>query len=162
MGIFSYPVTVAYDELKTECGIDLIQEIGKEKERSFMNGINRAVYDGCIYLTGASDLKDRIIQANPDCATGDQARVAHSGDLYAGIGRRGNGERYHDYGGRAKGRGVAYGASEQDDMFRCGGRVESMPRADFVRRGGNINAVTRKSGFCLYVDRQKRQRAIEI
>ena len=43
MGIFSYPVTVAYDELKTECGIDLIQEIGKEKERSFMNGINRAV-----------------------------------------------------------------------------------------------------------------------
>lgn len=63
MGIFSYPVTVAYDELKTECGIDLIQEIGKEKERSFMNGINRAVYDGCIYLTGASDLKDRIIQA---------------------------------------------------------------------------------------------------
>ena len=69
MGIFSYPVTVAYDELKTECGIDLIQEIGKEKERSFMNGINRAVYDGCIYLTGASDLKDRIIQANPDSAT---------------------------------------------------------------------------------------------
>ena len=69
MGIFSYPVTVAYDELKTECGIDLIQESGKEKERSFMNGINRAVYDGCIYLTGASDLKDRIIQANPDCAT---------------------------------------------------------------------------------------------
>ena len=47
----------------------MIQEIGKEKERSFMNGINRAVYDGCNYLTGASELKDRIIQLNPDCAT---------------------------------------------------------------------------------------------
>ena len=34
MGIFSYPVTVAYDELKTECGIDLIQEIGKEVRRT--------------------------------------------------------------------------------------------------------------------------------
>ena len=79
MGIFSYPVTVAYDELKTECGIDLIQEIGKEKERSFMNGINRAVYDGCIYLTGASDLKDRIIQANPDCA--QAIYMLESGDV---------------------------------------------------------------------------------
>ena len=69
MSIFSCPVTITYDELKTECGIDLATEVGKEKERSFMNGINRAVYDGCIYLTGASDLKDRIIQANPDCAT---------------------------------------------------------------------------------------------
>ena len=61
MGIFSYPVTVAYDELKTECGIDLIQEIGKEKERSFMNGINRAVYDGCIYLTGATAIKRALL-----------------------------------------------------------------------------------------------------
>ena len=34
-----------------------------------MNGVNRAIYDGGVYLTGASDLKDRIIKANPDCAT---------------------------------------------------------------------------------------------
>lgn len=69
MSIFSYPVTITYDELKTECGIDLATEVGKEKERSFMNGVNRAIYDGGVYLTGASDLKDRIIKANPDCAT---------------------------------------------------------------------------------------------
>ncbi len=69
MNIFSYPVTITYDELKTECGIDLATEVGKEKERSFMNGVNRAIYDGGVYLTGASDLKDRIIKANPDCAT---------------------------------------------------------------------------------------------
>lgn len=69
MNIFSYPVTITYDELKTECGIDLATEVGKEKERSFMNGVNRAIYDGCVYLTGASDLKDRIIKANPDSAT---------------------------------------------------------------------------------------------
>ena len=69
MNIFSYPVTITYDELKTECGIDLATEVGKEKGRSFMNGVNRAIYDGCVYLTGASDLKDRIIKANPDSAT---------------------------------------------------------------------------------------------
>ena len=69
MNIFSYPVTITYDELKTECGIDLATEVGKEKERSFMNGVNRTIYDGGVYLTGASDLKDRIIKANPDCAT---------------------------------------------------------------------------------------------
>ena len=69
MSIFSYPVTITYDELKTECGIDLATEVGKEKERSFMNGVNRAIYDGGVYLTGASDLKDRISKANPDCAT---------------------------------------------------------------------------------------------
>ena len=40
MGIFSYPVTVAYDELKTECGIDLIQEIGKTNWAPVVMGLS--------------------------------------------------------------------------------------------------------------------------
>lgn len=68
MNIFSYPVTITYDELKTECDIDLAAEFSSGEQHSFLNRVNSTIYDGCIYLTGAADLKERIIKANPACA----------------------------------------------------------------------------------------------
>ena len=64
MSIFSYPVTVTYDEIKTETGIDLSVEYGEGKQKEFMNKLNRSVYDSGIYASGAEDIKERIIEKN--------------------------------------------------------------------------------------------------
>ena len=64
MNIYSYPVTITNEELKNECGIDLAAEYPNGKDRRFMNNVLRAVYNGCIYVTGLVDIKNRIIQAD--------------------------------------------------------------------------------------------------
>lgn len=64
MNIYSYPVTITNEELKNECGIDLAAEYPNGKDRRFMNNVLRAVYNGCIYVTGLADIKNRIIQAD--------------------------------------------------------------------------------------------------
>lgn len=67
MSVFSYPVTITYDELKTETGIDILAEYGEGRVQAFMNKLNRSVYDSGIYATGAADVKERIIKANESC-----------------------------------------------------------------------------------------------
>lgn len=65
--IFLYPVTITYEELKNETGIELNAEYAPGEKQAFMNKLYRSVYDGGIYATGASDIKDRIINANEAC-----------------------------------------------------------------------------------------------
>ena len=68
MNIFDYPVTITNEELKNECGMDLAKEYPNGGEKIFLNKVYLAVYDGCIYITGMADLKNRMIKSNKDCA----------------------------------------------------------------------------------------------
>lgn len=61
MAIFSYPVEINADEVKTERGIDLAKEYGSTAIRGFLSDVHAAVYEGAIYATGAREIKDRII-----------------------------------------------------------------------------------------------------
>lgn len=62
MAIFEYPVTITATDLKNERGIDLVKEYGSNGVKSFLSEVHSAVYDGGIYATGDSDIKDRIIE----------------------------------------------------------------------------------------------------
>ena len=64
MAIFDYPVTITHTDLKNERGIDLVKEYGSSGYKPFLNEVHSAVYDGGIYATGDSDIKNRIIKAN--------------------------------------------------------------------------------------------------
>ena len=66
MSVFSYPVEITMEEIKNECGFDLVQDYGTNGMRVFLNAVHSAVYDGCIYATGDKDIKDRIILAHRD------------------------------------------------------------------------------------------------
>ena len=66
MAIFEYPVTINGVDLKNERGIDLIQEYGSNQAKSFLSEVHSSVYDGGIYATGDSDIKNRIINAHLD------------------------------------------------------------------------------------------------
>lgn len=66
MSVFSYPVEITMEEIKNECGFDLVQDYGTNGMRVFLNAVHSAVYDGCIYATGDKDIKDRIIVAHRD------------------------------------------------------------------------------------------------
>jgi hypothetical protein len=62
MSIFSYPVEITAEDIKTECGFDLANEYGASNVRLFLNTVHSAVYDGAIYATGDMDIKNRIIE----------------------------------------------------------------------------------------------------
>lgn len=62
MAIFEYPVTITATDIKNERGIDLVKEYGANGVKSFLSEVHSAVYDGGIYATGDSDIKDRIIE----------------------------------------------------------------------------------------------------
>ena len=66
MAIFEYPVTINGVDLKNERGIDIIQEYGSSHAKAFLSEVHSAVYDGGIYATGDSDIKNRIINAHVD------------------------------------------------------------------------------------------------
>lgn len=70
MSIFDYPVMITADNVKTERGIDLVKEYGTGNVQAFLNEVHSAVYDGGIYATGDSALKNRIIVANENAAKG--------------------------------------------------------------------------------------------
>ena len=62
MSIFSYPVEITAEEIKNECGFDIVKEYGASNLRVFLNSVHSAVYEGAIYATGDRDIKDRIIR----------------------------------------------------------------------------------------------------
>lgn len=66
MAIFEYPVTITATDLKNEREIDLVKEYGANGVKSFLSEVHSAVYDGGIYATGDSDIKNRIINAHAD------------------------------------------------------------------------------------------------
>lgn len=66
MSIFSYPVEITAEDLKNECGLDIVKEYGNQGGRMFLNNVHSSVYDGAIYATGAREIKDRIIRAHID------------------------------------------------------------------------------------------------
>ena len=60
-----YPVEISAEELKTERGLDLVKEYGANA-RAFLFDLHASVYDGCIYATGAQEIKNRIIERHLD------------------------------------------------------------------------------------------------
>lgn len=69
MAIFEYPVTITATDLKNERGIDLVKEYGSNGWKSFLSEVHSAVYDGGIYATGDSDIKNRIIEEHAGTVT---------------------------------------------------------------------------------------------
>ena len=69
MAIFEYPVTITATDLKNERGIDLVKEYGSNGLKSFLSEAHSAVYDGGIYATGDSDIKNRIIEEHASTVT---------------------------------------------------------------------------------------------
>ena len=69
MAIFEYPVTITATDLKNERGIDLVKEYGSNGLKSFLSEVHSAVYDGGIYATGDSDIKNRIIEEHAGTVT---------------------------------------------------------------------------------------------
>lgn len=61
MSIFSYPVMITAEDIKNECGIDLVEEYGATSVPHFLHLVHSSIYDGCIYATGSADIKERII-----------------------------------------------------------------------------------------------------
>lgn len=64
MSVFSYPVEITMEDIKNECGFDLVKEYGSQGMKVFLNAVHSSVYDGCIYATGDMDIKNRIITAH--------------------------------------------------------------------------------------------------
>ena len=64
MSVFEYPIEITMEEIKNECGFDLVQEYGTNGMKVFLNAVHSAVYDGAIYATGDADIKNRIIKAH--------------------------------------------------------------------------------------------------
>ncbi len=69
MAIFEYPVTITATDLKNERGIDLVKEYGSNGVKPFLSEVHSAVYDGGIYATGDSDIKNRIIEKHASTVT---------------------------------------------------------------------------------------------
>lgn len=69
MAIFEYPVTITATDLKNERGIDLVKEYGSNGAKPFLSEVHSAVYDGGIYATGDSDIKNRIIETHASTVT---------------------------------------------------------------------------------------------
>ena len=67
--LFGYPVMITGAEIKNEYGIDLVAEYGANGVKPFLNEVHAAIYDGGIYATGDSELKNRIITKNSDKTT---------------------------------------------------------------------------------------------
>ena len=68
MAMFEYPVMITAEDIKNECGFDLVEEYGASNVPHFLALVHSSVYDGCIYATGMSDIKDRIINKfKSDC-----------------------------------------------------------------------------------------------
>jgi hypothetical protein len=63
MSVFTYPVEITAEDIKNECGFDVLKEYGANM-RVFLNTVHSAVYEGGIYATGERDIKDRIIRTH--------------------------------------------------------------------------------------------------
>ena len=61
MSIFTYPVMITAEDIKNECGIDLVEAYSAAEIPHFLNLVHSSIYDGCIYATGSADIKERII-----------------------------------------------------------------------------------------------------
>lgn len=59
---------ITAEDIKNECGFDLVEEYGSANVPHFLSLVHSSVYDGCIYATGMADIKDRIINKfKSDC-----------------------------------------------------------------------------------------------
>ena len=88
-----YPIELTVERLKTERGLDITALYGN-RAQAFLSDVHVAVYEGCIYATGAREIKDRFT-----CAL-------LKGGVYARNGARGYGERDHGHRRRTKSRRV--------------------------------------------------------
>ncbi|MBQ3221183.1 MAG: hypothetical protein IJB34_04410 [Clostridia bacterium] len=58
-----YPIELTVERLKTERGLDITALYGN-RAQAFLSDVHVAVYEGCIYATGAREIKDRIINGH--------------------------------------------------------------------------------------------------
>ena len=66
MDLFTYPVMITADELKTATGLDLAAEYEGREIAPFLRGVHSTVYESGVYATGDRYLKERIIDKHKE------------------------------------------------------------------------------------------------